>query len=486
MVRAAASSMASGRPSRRRQISATAGARGVEALVRVHRRGPLDEQPDGVASPTAGSSARQGQATDRPHDLAVMPSALPTRAEHPQRGTRASRSPTRRATAVDEVLAVVDEQQRIGPAEAVDDQPAERVLWVLRHAEHLRHRGVDQLGLGHRPQLHQPHPVRPDRELTGGHLHRQPALPGASHPGQGDQPRRGQQGVEFRELVVAPDEAGELHRQVVCGQRRSRRRRRSGRQQRRVLAQDRVAQGAQLDARGPGRARRADGARPPGRRREHRPGARCGRAPPSAGPRSPSRSGLSATSRSSSPTTSTVPPHGELGVQADLVGLHPDAVQTGDLRLREDRSARSASGSPRHSSSAARRVETAVPRLTPGERPSTVGGELLEPVDVERTPVDPQRVARTAGDDLTHQAGRPQQRPTQLADQHVQHLTGARRLALTPQGLHQPVDRHRLPHVHQQRRQEHPMSAAAQRDLSLPVDDLDRPQDPELHPTAPG
>ena len=122
-MRAAASSIASGNPSRRRQIRATTsgGLRG-QLEVRAHVARPLGEQADRVrAKRVAASTFRQRQGGNRDTRLAGQPQRLAAGGQ--DANARASRQHARdEAGDVGEnVLAVVDDEKQLGVAQALED-----------------------------------------------------------------------------------------------------------------------------------------------------------------------------------------------------------------------------------------------------------------------------------------------------------------------------------------------------------------------------
>ena len=107
-TRAAASSIASGIPSSRRTISAIVATIPVVQLEpRVGGDGPLGEQPGGGGGRPVRVERRHRFAV-----LAVDAERLPARGEHAQRGRGVEQVLDERRGRVDEVLAVVDDEQR--------------------------------------------------------------------------------------------------------------------------------------------------------------------------------------------------------------------------------------------------------------------------------------------------------------------------------------------------------------------------------------
>ena len=176
-IRAAASSIASGMPSSRRQISPTASA---SSARRARSRGTAARARStnsATASPLRPS--RIAERRHRPEPLAVEPQALAARRQHLHARARAQRSPRRaRRAGVEEVLAVVEHQQQLPAAQALDDALVHVDCPALRRTAQ---RGGDRIG--HRVR------VADRRELarttrrrgySADHLGRRPAARGGS------------------------------------------------------------------------------------------------------------------------------------------------------------------------------------------------------------------------------------------------------------------------------------------------------------------
>ena len=89
-----------------------------------------------------------------------------------------------------------------------------------RTCEHGGHGAGHQLGVGHRRQLDQPHPVAGAIQRLGRHLQRQPGLADPARPRDRDQPRPARhQRPQLGQLGGPAHETGGLRRQVVAQRR---------------------------------------------------------------------------------------------------------------------------------------------------------------------------------------------------------------------------------------------------------------------------
>ena len=112
-----------------------------------------------------------------------------------------------------------------------------------------------------------------------------------------------------------------------------------------------------------------------------------------------------------------------------------------------------------------------------GLRQRAVLDEPLEAVDIELAVVHTQEVARRTSDDAIGAERLPQR-----VHVHLQRALAARRRLLAPDPVDQAVHRHDLVRVEEEQRQESPRPGAAERHRHTVVtQDLERPQQPELH-----
>ncbi len=127
-----------------------------------------------------------------------------------------------------EVLAVIQNNQESPIPEYVDQRLDQGTTRFLLDAEHGRHRLRHEPRVGDRRQLDEPHAVREFVHEIGGDLQRQARLADAAGAHQRQQWRAGQQRRDFGLLTLAADERRQLLRQVV-GRRLQRAQRRKGR-----------------------------------------------------------------------------------------------------------------------------------------------------------------------------------------------------------------------------------------------------------------
>ena len=339
LVRAAASSIASGRPSSRRQISATS-------------------RPRSSVSSKAGSTARARAAKSRTASFAASSSnadarvrrsraaAPDTRARRDSRsGARLVARTSRRGSrgeqlgdegrAAEELLEVVEHEQhavrrrsRDASVQRARRPPRRPSAWAIVASEQRRVRERREVDEGRAVAQARARARRPRR--ARGASCRVPPGPSAS---RGER-RRAQERRDRGDLEAAADE-----------------RRRRGRQQRRfgrgwAAARRAQGRGGALRARAPGA--RAPGSTPSSSTSVSAPPGRP-RAPPSAGrerysarmccSRKRSRYGCSAIRRSSSATSASCRPQRELGVVSELDGLQPRSSSRSALGRRDRLSA---------------------------------------------------------------------------------------------------------------------------------------------------
>ncbi len=128
------------------------------------------------------------------------------------------------------MLAVVDHEQELGVAQALEHVVEQRAVRPLAHVENAGDRLDHQLRVEHRGQVDQPGAFAGLRGHPGGDLDRQPCLSRPAGARQGDQTGPAEQVRELGELPLAPDEAGELDQQVVAAGIRGSQRRKLARQ----------------------------------------------------------------------------------------------------------------------------------------------------------------------------------------------------------------------------------------------------------------
>jgi hypothetical protein len=196
-------------------------------------RSPFGKQPHRPQAHEIGGrrqplEVRQRERRDAPRDLALDPERLTARREQHHPGAGAHDRGGKRRAGIDQVLAVVEHDERVAVAELLNERRLGVPPVGQCQAQRGRHLGRHQLGVSERGELHQPGAVlkrrhAPRREFAG-----KPALARPASPAEGQQPGAGEQPVNFTELPLATDEAGRLVRQVVPPRRRDRNLRRAG------------------------------------------------------------------------------------------------------------------------------------------------------------------------------------------------------------------------------------------------------------------
>ncbi len=225
-LRAAASSRASGRPSSRRQIWATA-----SALSPVSAKSGRTARARSTNRSTAGTRVSRPRADRRCRGGAAGRGAAARRTATAARGwwpapaaagQAPSRASTSSAAAIEDVLAVVEDQQHRGGVQHLD-QPVAGTAHVhgaslqgrdVPGPDRVDHRGQHVARVRDLGQLHDPHGVGRRRAQGAGGLDGQPGLARAARPDQRDQPGPLQRGGHRARVVVATDEAGDGRGQV--------------------------------------------------------------------------------------------------------------------------------------------------------------------------------------------------------------------------------------------------------------------------------
>ena len=187
---------------------------GVEGEPRRHGGGPLDEQGH-ARVPRLGAAVVRlpllGYAQRRhvPDVLGGHPEHPPAGTQHPQPRRRAQRPVGERRAFVDEVLAVVQDQQHLPVPDMLEEGIGQRPFG-RPDPEFLGDRVVQEGGLGHGGQVDHPDPVGECPTQFGGRPYREPALAAATGPGQGDQPGAGQEPSHLGDVGPPADQAGYL------------------------------------------------------------------------------------------------------------------------------------------------------------------------------------------------------------------------------------------------------------------------------------
>jgi hypothetical protein len=183
------------------------------------RAGPLDEQGDrlGAGDHLGVPAGRgQGEGLEPVDDLAVDPEGLARRGEdvHP---LAAAQDPLGElGDRLDDVLAVVQQEDEVATPERLDEQVAEIAVGLLADPEHLRDRPDHRTTVGHPGELDEPHAVvvplgEPPPELDG-----EPCLADPAGPGDGDEAVRGEQRLHRVDRFSATHERAELGGEVVA------------------------------------------------------------------------------------------------------------------------------------------------------------------------------------------------------------------------------------------------------------------------------
>ncbi len=219
---AAASSIASGSPSRRRTISTTAPTvRGVDDRVDPRGRAAVGEQLHRRARQRvlhAGVGGRHPERRDGDDRLAEHAQRLAAGQQHPHLRTGAEQRIDELGDGVEQVLAVVEQQQRRPsgqrlrqPGQDVGRGASRRTVEQggLAQPERPGDGGGDVLAIGDCRQVDEPHPVGQLRLQRRADLDGEPGLARAARPDQRHEPGGAQRGPDPGELAAAADEAGE-------------------------------------------------------------------------------------------------------------------------------------------------------------------------------------------------------------------------------------------------------------------------------------
>ena len=175
-IRAAANSIASGRPSSRRQISATAPDRfAIEVEVRAAGPGPVGEQRGGILD---------GQRRDRQDALAFDSERFPAGSQH--RHPRALPNdlvdqPRRR---VQQMLTVVNDEQQFSRPQVLDHRRVDAETLLLLQLQRRRHRVAHRCTVVERCEFAEPRAVAEALLVTSRGLEGKPRLADSTDAGQ--------------------------------------------------------------------------------------------------------------------------------------------------------------------------------------------------------------------------------------------------------------------------------------------------------------
>ena len=220
-TRAAASSMASGSPSSRRQISATAEALAslsakpeFAAIARCANRRPASDSARVASRSSVGSRSGGTRKTTSP----AMLSGSRLVASRRRRGQPRSSVFGELGAGWQHVLAVIQDEQEALRAQDLDQLLENRLVRLFDHPQALGHRASHRAWLRERRQLDQQDAIgevaRFGRAVRN--LQRETRFARAAWPGQRHDGRFGQVQSNLPQLLLAPDEAAELARQPRC------------------------------------------------------------------------------------------------------------------------------------------------------------------------------------------------------------------------------------------------------------------------------
>ena len=189
-----------------------------EARRRVPRS--LDEQLDGFeTSQTVGRVviSRKLERGHPPGDLAGVPERLAARGHDDEIGASRQELRGQGDDGVEDVLAVVEDEQDRPARELVDERGDPRPVALEGQLEGTTDRRRDAVTVRHAGQLHEPHPVRPAeaRHLTMRDLDGQAGLARAAGAGEREQARPFEQPAQLSQFPMATDEARRQRGQVV-------------------------------------------------------------------------------------------------------------------------------------------------------------------------------------------------------------------------------------------------------------------------------
>ena len=194
--------MASGRPSSLRQtwpmtgaVSGSEAAAGRAISEEDHRLGAAD----GVELVVRRGD---GQRAGAVHALAGDAQRLAARRQHAKLRTRAQEILGEPGAGVGQVLAVVEHEQQLRVAQALEDVVEQVAVRAFANAEHMRDGLEDELRVEHGREIDQPGAVAEPVGVRGGDLDGQPRLARAARPGQRDETRFAQQRRELVELAL--------------------------------------------------------------------------------------------------------------------------------------------------------------------------------------------------------------------------------------------------------------------------------------------
>jgi hypothetical protein len=142
------------------------------------KAGAIHEEPDrfvvheALGGKTSIGRGRQGEGSHRPGDLARDAQGLPAGGQHPHPRARVQKGVHQPRRCLDEVLAVVQNQEQLFVSQGLHERIGERLAGTLLHLQNPDYLLSHQLRLGEWRKFHQPHPVRVGSEEASRHLER--------------------------------------------------------------------------------------------------------------------------------------------------------------------------------------------------------------------------------------------------------------------------------------------------------------------------
>ena len=116
--------------------------------------------------------------------LAIDCKGLPTRGEQFDVRTVRKNLPHQGCDCVDQVLAIVEQQQQMPSAKSIHHALLDGLARPLPHAEHTRHCVADRVRIADRRKLHQPNAVSVVRRDLVGDVVCEPGFPDAADAGE--------------------------------------------------------------------------------------------------------------------------------------------------------------------------------------------------------------------------------------------------------------------------------------------------------------
>ena len=210
--------MPRGRPSRRWQISATAGGVLVgQREPRLHATRTLDEEADRFARERIVRPFPLARHAERRDGVLLLDRESERRAARhqdvqPGRRLEQLHDPRRR---IDHMLEVVKHEEHLAIGQVASQALGRCRARVLHEREARRDGRRDQAGIRDRIERHQPRAVLELAGRSSGELDRQPRLARAARPGQRDEALLAHERAKLDEVRHAPDEARDRVRQVA-------------------------------------------------------------------------------------------------------------------------------------------------------------------------------------------------------------------------------------------------------------------------------